>query len=174
MAADAPMAADVGAGVPVAGGVGTPQGSDAALERAERRGLGFWAAMMIGWAVIAYALDGLLSESGSHPLGIFRLLVGLNVVNDALVLPAATFVGLLVSRLVPRWAVRAVQAGLIATAVLSVYAYPLVASYGKTLRAGPSRLPWNYAHNLGVVLAVVWGACALMAAVSWLRTRPSR
>jgi hypothetical protein len=139
-----------------------------------RHGPGYYAALVLGFSVIGFALDGLLSTAGAHPLAIFRLLVGLNIVNDALVLPSAAAIGLLVARFVPRWLKLPLQAGLITSAVVSIYAYPLVASYGKTLRAGPSRLPWNYAHNLAVVLGVIWATCAVVAAVSWWRTRPSR
>jgi hypothetical protein len=138
-----------------------------------RHGPGYYAAMVVGWAVIGFALDGLLSTAGANPFPIFRLLVGLNVVNDALVLPGAAAVGLLVGRFVPRWLKLAVQAGLITSAVVCIYAFPLVASYGKTLRAGPSRLPWDYAHNLAVVLGVIWAVCAVVAFFSWRRTRSS-
>jgi hypothetical protein len=150
-------------------------GAPAAPDSAEtRHGPGYYAAMAVGFALIGFALDSLLSTAGANPFPIFRLLVGLNVVNDALVLPSAAAVGLLVGRFVPRWLKLPVQAGLITSAVVCIYAFPLVASYGKTLRAGPSRLPWNYAHNLTVVLGAIWTACTVVAAISWWRTRPSR
>jgi hypothetical protein len=129
----------------------------------------FWACLVVGWAVIVFGLHGILSNRDNPP-ALFRLLIGLNIVNDALVAPVLVVVAVAVRRVVPRWALVPVEVGLIATATLCLYAYPLVGGFGKSVRAGSSRLPWNYAHNLLVVLAAVWVVCALMALWSWRRT----
>jgi hypothetical protein len=103
------------------------------------------------------------------------LLIGLNVVNDAIVIPIVFVLAWLVRRMLPRWAVVPVEIGLFASAVVVLYAYPLVGGWGHTARAGPSRLPHDYADSLAVVLGVIWLVCALgaLAAGQWRRRRAS-
>jgi hypothetical protein len=129
-----------------------------------------WAALAVGWAIIVFALHGIISNgSQSNPPTLLRLVIELNIANDALVAPLLVAAAFLCRRVLPRWALVPVQVGLIVTAVVVLYSYPLVGSWGKTKAAGPSRLPWNYAHNLIVVLAVVWLVCGGLAVWSWWR-----
>ena len=132
------------------------------------------ACLVVGWAVIVFALHGMISEPSANPPNLFRLLVGLNVVNDAIVIPIVLVISLLVRRVLPRWALVPVQIGLFASAVVVLYAYPLLGGWGHTARAGPSRLPHDYADSLAVVLGTIWVVCALgaLAARQW-RHRPA-
>ena len=133
------------------------------------------ACLLVGWAVIAFALHGLISQPASNPPNLFRLLVSLNVVNDAIVIPIVLGISLLVRRILPRWAIMPAQIGLFASAVVVLYAYPLLGGWGHTARAGPSRLPHDYADSLAFVLGTIWLVCALgaIAARQWQR-RPAR
>jgi len=130
-----------------------------------------WTCLVVGWAVIVFGLHGLLSNKGTNPPDTFRLLIGLNIVNDALVVPLILAVAVVVRRIVPRWLLVPVDVGLITSAVVVLYAYPLVGSWGKGVRAGSSRLPFDYAHSLAMVLGAIWVVCALMALWSWRRSR---
>jgi hypothetical protein len=132
------------------------------------------ACLIVGWAVIVFALHGMISEPASNPPGLFRLLIGLNVVNDALVIPIVLSISLLVRRVLPRWAILPVQVGLFASAVVVLYAYPLLGGWSHTARAGPSRLPHDYAYSLVWVLGAIWLVCALLALAArrW-RRRPT-
>jgi hypothetical protein len=132
------------------------------------------ACLVVGWAVIVFALHGMISEPSTNPPNLFRLLIGLNVVNDAIVIPVVLVISLLVRRVLPRWALGPVQIGLFASAVVVLYAYPLLGGWGHTARAGPSRLPHDYADSLALVLGTIWVACALgaLAARQW-RHRPA-
>ena len=132
------------------------------------------ACLVVGWAVIVFALHGMISEPSANPPNLFRLLIGLNVVNDAIVIPIVLVISLLVRRVLPRWALVPVQIGLFASAVVVLYAYPLLGGWGHTARAGPSRLPHDYADSLAVVLGTIWVVCALgaLAARQW-RHRPA-
>ena len=132
------------------------------------------ASLVVGWAVIVFALHGMISEPAANPPNLFRLLIGLNVVNDAIVIPIVLVISLLVRRVLPRWAIVPVQIGLFASAVVALYAYPLVGGWGHTARAGPSRLPHDYADSLAVVLGTIWLVCAIgaLAARQW-RHRPA-
>jgi len=129
------------------------------------------ACLIVGWAVIVFALHGMISDRASNPPDLFRLLIGLNVVNDALVIPVVLAISLLVRRVLPRWAILPVQVGLFASAVVVLYAYPLLGGWGHTARAGPSRLPHDYADSLAWVLGAIWLVCALLATAAWLRQR---
>ncbi len=125
--------------------------------------------LVVGWAVIVFALHGMVADPSANAPHLFRLLIGLNLVNDAIVVPAVIVLALLVRRWLAPWLVLPVQVGLIVSAVVTLYAVPLVGSWGKSAQAGPSRLPFNYAHNLIGVLAVIWLACTVLAL--WRRRR---
>jgi len=129
-----------------------------------------WAVLAVGWAVIAFAIHGLVADRANPP-AVFELLVGLNVLNDAVVVPVVIILAVLVRRLAPAWAVVPVDVGLLVSAVVVIYAFPLVGSWGKSARAGTSRLPFDYAHSLLMVLGAVWVVCALWALWSWRRAR---
>ena len=133
------------------------------------------ACLVVGWAVIVFALHGMISEPSANPPNLFRLLIGLNVVNDAIVIPIVLVISLLVRRVLPRWALVPVQIGLFASAVVVLYAYPLLGGWGHTARAGPSRLPHDYAGSLAVVLGTIWLVCALgaLATRQWRRRTAS-
>jgi fatty acid desaturase len=148
---------------------GTPTNPEAQGHEPARQGPLFWTCLLAGWGVLAFGLVGLLLHPESSPPALFRLLVGLNVANVALVAPAIVVVAALVRRAVPRWAVAPVGVGLIATAVVVVYAYPLVGGFDRTARAGSSRLPLNYTHSLAMVLGAIWFVCAAMALWAWRR-----
>jgi len=140
----------------------------------ERVGRLRWTCLLAGWGVIAFALHGMIADR-VNPSGIFRILIELNVVNDALVAPLVIVAAAVLRRTVPRWSLVPLDVGLISSAVVTLYAYPLVGSWGKTRAAGFSRLPFDYAHSLLMVLGAIWFVCALMALWSWRwnRSTPS-
>jgi hypothetical protein len=131
----------------------------------------FWVVLAVGWAVIIFAIHGMIAQRANPPQ-VWKLLIGLNIVNDALVAPALVVVAFGVRRIVPGWLVAPLDVGLIASAVVTLYAYPLVGSWGKSAAAGYSRLPFDYAHSLLMVLGAIWFVCALLAVWSWSRKRP--
>jgi hypothetical protein len=66
-----------------------------------------------------------------------------------------------VARAVPGRARPVVQAALVVSAVVALFAYPLVRAYGLAVN-NPTSLPHNYAANLLVVLGVVWAVAAVL------------
>ena len=68
----------------------------------------------------------------ANPPHLFRLLIGLNVVNDAVVIPIVLAISVLVRRVLPRWCILSAQVGLFASAVVVLYAYPLLGDWGRT------------------------------------------
>ena len=138
---------------------------------AGRHGPGFWVSAAAGWTIIAVGLLGILSNRiDTRPASLARFVVGGALLHDLVVAPIALLLAVVVAKLVPGRARPVVQAALVATAVLALFAFPLVRGYGLAAR-NPTSLPHNYALNLAVVLGVVWtvAAAALVA-----RLRKSR
>lgn len=129
----------------------------------------FWPALLVGWAFIANGVRGLLENRQVAPIsGFGRIFVGAAVVHDLLLAPFVLAVGTLVARLVPRAIRPAVQAGLIISGSVVLFAFPFVRGYGR-VPDNPTILPRNYAQGLVLVLAVVWLAVASLAVVGWRR-----
>ena len=84
-----------------------------------------------------------------------------------LVAPLAILAGVLVARHTPARARAPVQAALAISAIVALFAYPLVRAYGLAAN-NPTSLPHNYGLNLLVVLGLVW-AVAGVAVVLKLR-----
>lgn len=136
-------------------------------ETTSRRGL--LVGLALGVPVIAYGIRGVFVDaSDTQPGQLVRWVVGANVVHDALLAPAALAVGWAASRFIPRFAWPAVRAGLIATGVLGLVAWPLVRGYGVDPSI-PSLLNRNYGAGLAAALAVVWLVVAGWVAVAWRR-----
>lgn len=125
-----------------------------------RRGL--LVGLAVGVPVIAYGIRGVIVDAAdTHPAELARWIVGLAVVNDLLVIPAAIAVGFGLRRITPAWLWPAVRAGLLSTAVLGAVAWPLVRGYGKD-PANPSLFPRSYGTGLLAAVAVVW-----LAVLAW-------
>lgn len=128
------------------------------MTRAER--LRFWISAAIGWAVIAWGVIGILSNSlDTRPANLAKFVVGGALLHDLLVAPVAVLVGVLIARAVPAPARGPVQAALAVSAIIALFAFPLVRGYGLAAN-NPTSLPHNYGLNLVVVLGVVWAVTA--------------
>jgi hypothetical protein len=133
----------------------------------------FWIGAVIGWAVIGVGLFGVLDHPKSaNAFKVFRLLVGLNVVNDAVVIPTLILLAFVFRRLAPSWLRMPVQVWFIMAGAVTVYAYPIVSGFGRS-KVNPSILPRNYAHGLLIVLACITAFSAVLAWRSWRRARVS-
>jgi hypothetical protein len=150
--------------------------SDAELQRkldteGEGHGITFWIGLAVGWVAIIIGLFGIFDHgSQANPLKVFRLLIGLNIFNDAIVVPVVVGVAFALHRWAPRWLLVPAQVWLIISGVVSLYAYPLVGDFGRK-PSQPSELPFNYSHNLLIVLGCVTLFCAGLAVRSWRRKR---
>ena len=134
----------------------------------------FWPCLLVGWAVIGIAIRGLVVESDrTNPKSFAEIFIGLDLGHDLLLAPLVLVTAFLVGQLGPKWAANPVRAGLAATGIIVVYAYPLVIGAGRSPRAGPSRLPLNYAHGLLEVLGVVWVLTAVWMFIAWRRAASS-
>jgi hypothetical protein len=135
------------------------------------RGGLFWAALIVGWAAIAYGIAGGLDNArDTHPTEIVRWFLGAAVIHDGLIAPAVLLVGFAVGRLLPGPIRGPVQGGLIATAVLMLFALPLVRGYG-VRPDNPTVVFRDYGPALLAVLAAVWVVTTAVAVLSYHRSR---
>lgn len=141
----------------------------AAPETTSRRGL--LVGLVLGLPVLAYGVGGVVVDAArTHPGELARWMVGANLANDLLVVPAALVVGRVGRRLTPdRWW-PVVRGGLVASGVLVLVAWPFVRGYGRD-PANPSLLPRDYGAGLVAALAVVWLVVAATTVVVVLRGR---
>ena len=131
----------------------------------EKPGRRFWISAAVGWGVIAWGVYGIFSNSlDTRPANLARFVVGGALIHDLLVAPVAIVAGVLLTRAVPGPARAPVQAALAISAVVALFAFPLVRGYGLAAN-NPTSLPHNYGLNLLVVLGLVWVAAGAAAAV---------
>jgi hypothetical protein len=134
----------------------------------------FWIGLVVGWTAIAIGIFGVLDHpSSASAFKVFRLLIGLNVVNDAIVVPVLLLLAVVVHKWAPPWLVVPAQVWFIMAGAVTLYAYPLVGGFGKS-KANPSQLPFDYAHNLLIVLGGITALCGGLAFHSWQRYRSSQ
>lgn len=125
----------------------------------------FWLSAAAGWALVGVGLRGVLQHTvDTRPVDLARFVVGGALVHDLIVAPLVLFLGLVVTRAVRPRARPIVQAALVITAALALFAYPLVRMYGRATH-NPTSLPHDYAQNLLLVLGLVWAATAVAVLV---------
>lgn len=135
----------------------------------------FWVSAVLGWAVIAYAVRGLLQHHvDTRPANLAKFFVGGALAHDLLFAPVVLLAGVLLARFAPRPARALLQAGLLVSGCLVLFSYPLVRDYAKVIH-NPSSLPHNYTVNLALTLGAVWAAViAGGLATALLHRRTSR
>ena len=126
----------------------------------------FWSCVAVGWAVMGYGVWGLLDNANrTHPEQWIRWFAGSLIVHDFVIAPLTFGFGVLVVARVPRRIRAPMTAGVIASAIIILTAWPLLRGYG--LRSdNPSALPNDYLAGLAMVLVAVWSvvaACAVRA-----------
>lgn len=130
----------------------------------------FWVSAAIGWAVIGWGVVGIFANSlDTRPANLARFVVGGALLHDLVVAPLAIVAGVLIVRAVPGPARAPIQAALAVTAIVTLFAYPLVRGYGLAAN-NPTSLPHNYALNLAILLGVVWAVALAAIAVRLKRT----
>jgi hypothetical protein len=135
------------------------------------RGPGFWVGLGVGWAMIATGVALLVTTGGvGHVVDVGIWIVGLDLVHDLAFAPVATVVALGVVALLPRRLRAPVLAGLGASAVVLLLAWPLLGGYGRR-RDNPTILPRDYTTSVLVVLGVIWTIAAAWSVVRAVRAR---
>jgi hypothetical protein len=126
----------------------------------------FWSALVIGWAVIGFAVAGVLWDPwlDGAELALARWAVLTGVAHDALVLPVAAGVGWVLGRVLPAALRGPIRGALAVSAILVAVAYPLLRGFGRR-SLNPSALPADYTVSTIIVLALVWLVAAAAVAV---------
>jgi hypothetical protein len=139
------------------------QGLPPSPHGAHKVGAGFWVSAVLGWAVIGVGLRGIFEKHvDTRPGQLARFVVGGALLHDLFVAPLVILAAVLLARAVPGRLRPFVQAAVVVSAVVALFAYPLVRAYGLAAN-NPTSLPHNYAANLLVVLAVVAAVAAALA-----------
>lgn len=127
----------------------------------------FWIALPAGAALMAFGAIGLVGDSSvSASTDVAVWLVGADVAHDFVLAPVACLVGAAVARFLPRWCRAPVQAALLTTGVLLIVVYPALRGFGRdTVPDNPSVQPLDYTTSTLTVLAIVWAAAAVWAAL---------
>lgn len=136
----------------------------------DRPGPGFWASALVGAAVVAFGVRGLLVEEPRGAASAGRWLIGGALAVDLLLVPVGAAIGWAARRAVPPRAWPAVAGGLFASGVLVLLAAPLVLDLGG-VPSNPSIRPRDYGTGLVVALGAVWAIVATMVLVGLRRGR---
>lgn len=116
----------------------------------------FWAGVAVGWAFIAFAIWGVFHTAPeSKPVALAEWILGGLLVHDLVVAPLAFVVGYATRRRLRGAARAGAQFGLIVSALILAYAFPLLFGFGR--RASTATVqPQNYTLSVIVVLSAVW------------------
>ena len=140
----------------------TGDGAPTSPHGAHKTGAGFWVSAALGWVVIGVGLRGIFEKHvDTRPDQLARFVVGGALLHDLVVAPLVIAAAVLLARAVPGRARPVVQAALVISAVVALFAFPLVRGYGLATN-NPTSLPHNYAANLLVVLGLVWAVAAVL------------
>lgn len=131
----------------------------------------FWVGLAVGWALMAYGIWGALANADrTEPIQLAAYVIGAAVLHDAIVVPVVVAVGWLASRWLPPAARGPVRGALALSAILVVFAYPLVRRLGAH-PTNSSALPLHYGPNLALVLGVVWIVTVVLVVARFRRQR---
>lgn len=150
--------------------IATPEDAPAPARPAERPGLAFWVTAVVGAAIVLFGIRGLLENEPRGAASAIRWFVGGALVVDLIVVPLGAAIGWAGRRVLPPWAWPAVRAGLLATAVLVIFALPLVLDQGGT-PGNPTVRPRDYETGLLVAVASTWAVVAAVLAIGRARGR---
>ncbi|MGH9230620.1 MAG: hypothetical protein ACRD07_18160 [Acidimicrobiales bacterium] len=138
-------------------------------ETTSRRGL--LIGLALGLPIIGYGLRGAIVDAAdTHPPELAGWVIGAALVHDLVVVPAAAAIALSAHRFAPKRAWPPVRAGLAATGILTLVAWPFVRGYGHD-PTNASLLPRNYGAGLAAAIGVVWLAVAAWVAWRYVRAR---
>ena len=129
-----------------------------------------------GWALVAWAVRGVLRHGvDTRPAELARFLAGVLVSHDVVLVPIVLLAGWGVARVARGPGRAAVQAALVVSGCLALFAFPLFRGYGRAL-GNPTSLPHDYGANLLVVLGAVWvvAGAAVVASRASARARGRR
>lgn len=134
-------------------------------------GAAFWLGTTVGLGLAAFGVVGAWSDRrATVPSDLARWFFGAGIVHDAVLLPVVVVVGLVLRRVLPRWAMAPVALGLAWSALVAIVVWPAVAGWGRRAD-NPSLFPLDYGRNLVATLVVTWLVVLTVLSVRWSRRR---
>ena len=139
----------------------------------QRPGKAFWIGLAAGWAVMAFGVVGLIANrADTKPFEVAYRFVELALIHDAVVAPLAFIAGAIGTHWLPAIVRGPVRGALALSAIVIVFAFPLVQRLGA--RQNSSVLPLAYGPNLAIVLAAIWLAGAGVVVRRLVKRRQQR
>ena len=139
----------------------------------ERPGKAFWIGLAAGWAVMMVGVVGLIANrADTKPFEVAYRFLELALIHDAVVAPLAFIVGAVATHWLPVTVRGPVRGALGLSAIVIVFALPLVQRLGA--RQNSSVLPLAYGANLAIVLGAIWLATAGVVARRLVKRRQQR
>jgi hypothetical protein len=115
------------------------------------------------------ALNILRIHEKSNPIHLALWLGVAAGANDAVLVPVIGVIGIMLARVVPATARPFVQGGLVAAAMATLIAIPMIYREG-TQPKSKSLLRQNYMGNLGIILAIIAAVTVVLIVLSYRRT----
>ncbi len=141
------------------------------VSHATGRGPLFWTSALVGWGFIAWGVRGALAHHlDTRPGELTQFFVEGALIHDLLFAPLVLAAGFGLSRVVPGKVRAYVQAVLIISGCLILFAYPEIRDYAGA-QHNPTSLPYNYTENTLIAIAAVCTVTAFVAGVRSLLNR---
>jgi hypothetical protein len=129
----------------------------------------FWAAAVIGGALVGFGVQGALTDAATHPPQSLVWLVGADLVHDLVLAPFVGLAGYVLARAVREPWRTPVRSGLVVSGIAALIAWPAWRGYGRDhVPDNPSVLPLDYTSSIFTVLVAIW-AIALLWAITRVR-----
>ena len=139
----------------------------------QRPGKAFWIGLAAGWAVMMVGVVGLIANrADTKPFEVAYRFLELALIHDAVVAPLAFIVGAVATHWLPVTVRGPVRGALGLSAIVIVFALPLVQRLGA--RQNSSVLPLAYGANLAIVLGAIWLATAGVVGRRLVKRRQQR
>ena len=122
------------------------------------RPLSVWSFVWFGLGAVLMFVGAREATSAGRDLywrDLAQWAVGGALVHDLIAAPVVVLVGRIIGNMFPNRYGTALKIGLILSAVMVLFAYPLLRAFGRR-RDNSSTLPLNYAHSVWVLLGLVW------------------
>jgi hypothetical protein len=133
----------------------------------------FWVLAVLGLAIVAFGVAGLLRNVRGPALASWaKLLAGGLVLHDGIAAPAIAVVSVVLVRLLPARLRPPLQAALVVSVLVLLVAVPVIETTGR-LPGNPSLLPSHrYGANALAIVGAIWLVALAFAARAWRRGRP--
>jgi hypothetical protein len=122
-----------------------------------------------GAALMLFGVFRILQNSGyTNPKGLARWLIGAVVIHDGIIVPSTMLVGFVLTHLFRPRIRRYIQGALVASALITVIAIPLIDRRGSQ-PAVKALEQQNYGLHLGILVALVFAVAAIAYLAQVLR-----